>query len=133
VPSVASQTVTVRRENPTPVGAVTFKNALAHVATPVSVVAILDSGGSARGVTVGTLCSLSLRPPLVMFCLDRSGRSHQVLTTASRLLIHMLRDDQAVAARFARTDLDRFERREKAGTACPPSPARPSGCPAPDT
>ena len=88
-----------------------FRGAMARVAMPVSVVTTLDRSGTARGVTVGTLCSLSLTPPLVMFCLDGSGRSHQVLTTAPRILIHVLRDDQAaVAARFARTGVDRFDR-----------------------
>lgn len=81
----------------------------AHVATAVSVVTTVDGGGRPRGVTVGTLCSLSLDPPLVMFCLDRSSGSHEVLTTAARTLIHVLRDDQAdVAARFAERGIDRF-------------------------
>lgn len=87
----------------------TFRNAMAQVATPVSVVTTTDSSGRPRGVTVGTFCWLSVAPPLVMFCLNRSGGSHAVMTTASRYLIHVLRDDQAeVAARFARTDVDRF-------------------------
>jgi flavin reductase ActVB len=44
-----------------------------------------------------------------MFSLDRSCGSHEVLTTTSRILIHVLRDDQpAVAARFSRTGIDRF-------------------------
>lgn len=93
----------------TAVGASVLRDALARVATPVSVVTTIDSSGRARGVTVGTLCSLSLAPPLVMFCLDQSGRSHEVFTTAERILIHVLRDDQAtIAAQFARTDLERF-------------------------
>ncbi len=86
-----------------------LRDVLAHVATPVSVITALDSNGTARGVTVGTLCSLSLAPPLVMFCLNRSGGSHEVMTTTSRVLIHVLRDDQsAVAARFSRPGADRF-------------------------
>ncbi len=94
------------------VGASALREALARVATPVSVVTTIDSGGQARGVTVGTLCSVSLTPPLVMFCLDRSGRSHGVFTTTERILIHVLRDDQApIAAQFARTDQERFDSR----------------------
>lgn len=87
----------------------TFRDALAQVATPVSVVTTLDGDGRPRGVTIGTLSSVSLDPPLVMFCLNRSSGSHEVMTTASRLLIHVLRDDQAeVAARFAQRGVDRF-------------------------
>jgi flavin reductase ActVB len=86
-----------------------FRDALARVATTVSVVTTADTGGNPRGVTLGTLCSLSVAPPLVMFCLNRSGGSHEVMTTASRTLIHVLRDDQAeLAARFAQRGVDRF-------------------------
>jgi flavin reductase ActVB len=82
---------------------------MAQVATPVSVVTTADRSGRAWGVTVGTLCSLSLAPPLVMFSLGRSCGSHKVMTTTSRILIHVLRDDQpAVAARFAQPGIDRF-------------------------
>jgi flavin reductase ActVB len=85
------------------------RDALAHVATPVSVVTTTDGSGRPRGVTVGTLCSLSLAPPLVMFCLNRSSGSHEVMTTASATLIHVLGDDQAaLAARFSQRGIDRF-------------------------
>jgi flavin reductase ActVB len=94
---------------PAMAGVTTLRDARAHVATPVSVVTTADRSGRACGVTVGTLCSLSLAPPLVMFSLDRSCGSHEVMTTTSRILIHVLRDDQAaVAARFSRTGIDRF-------------------------
>jgi flavin reductase ActVB len=87
----------------------TLRDTLAHVATPVSVVTTVDRSGKPWGVTVGTLCSLSLAPPLVMFCLNRSCGSHEVMTTTSRILIHVLRDDQpAIAARFSRGGIDRF-------------------------
>ena len=90
-------------------GVATLRDAMTHVATPVSVITTADRSGKAWGVTVGTLCSLSLAPPLVMFSLNRSCGSHEVMTTTSRILIHVLRDDQpAVAARFSRTGIDRF-------------------------
>lgn len=90
-------------------GTISLRDAMAQVATPVSVVTAADRSGKAWGVTVGTLCSLSLSPPLVMFSIDRSCRSHEVLTTTWRILIHVLRDDQrAVAARFSQPGIDRF-------------------------
>jgi flavin reductase ActVB len=86
-----------------------FREALTHVATPVSVVTTADGSGKPWGVTVGTLCSLSIAPPLVMFCLNRSSGSHAVMTSASRTLIHVLADDQAeLAARFSQRGVDRF-------------------------
>jgi len=80
----------------------TFREALAHVPTAVSVVTTVDVRGEPWGVTVGTLGSLSLAPPLVLFCLDRSSASHDVLTTSARFLINVLGDRQAeVAAWFS--------------------------------
>jgi flavin reductase ActVB len=82
---------------------VTFRAALARLPTAVSVVTTVNAENEPWGVTVGTLCSLSLTPPLVLFCIDRSGASHQVLTSSARFLVHVLGDDQAdVAAAFAR-------------------------------
>lgn len=85
------------------VGPGSFREALTHVATPVAVITTVDARGAPWGVTVGTLVSLSLSPPMVMFCLDRGSRSHDVLTTGARFLVHVLADGQAeVAAAFAR-------------------------------
>ncbi len=82
---------------------VTIRRTGAQVPTAVSVVTTLDARGEPWGVTVGTVCLLSVTPPLVMFCLERGGASHEVLTTATRFLIHVLRDDQRdVANWFAR-------------------------------
>jgi flavin reductase (DIM6/NTAB) family NADH-FMN oxidoreductase RutF len=90
-------------------GGATFRDALAHLVTPVSVVTTADGRGRPCGVTIGTLSSVSLDPPLVMFCVNRSSGSHPVLTTAARLLVHVLAGDQAaVADRFAQRGADRF-------------------------
>jgi flavin reductase (DIM6/NTAB) family NADH-FMN oxidoreductase RutF len=86
-----------------------FREALAHLATPVAVVTTTDGSGRPQAVTIGTLCSASADPPLVTFSLNRSSGSHAVMTTAARLLVHVLRDDQAgLAARFAQRGIDRF-------------------------
>jgi flavin reductase ActVB len=85
------------------VNAVNFREALARLPTAVSVITTADSRGEAWGVTVGTLCSLSLAPPLVLFCLDQGNASHDVFTGTGRFLAHVLRDSQADVARwFAR-------------------------------
>jgi flavin reductase ActVB len=81
----------------------TFREALAHVPTAVSVITARNASGEPWGVTVGTLGSLSLTPPLVIFCLDRASASHDVLTASARFLVHVLGDQQAsVAAAFSR-------------------------------
>jgi flavin reductase (DIM6/NTAB) family NADH-FMN oxidoreductase RutF len=49
-----------------------FRNAMAGVATPVSVVTALKDG-KAHGTTVSAFASLSMNPPMVMVALDRSS------------------------------------------------------------
>jgi flavin reductase (DIM6/NTAB) family NADH-FMN oxidoreductase RutF len=62
-----------------------------------------------HGVTVGSLCSLSLDPQLVMFSLYRRGRSHEVFAEARRFVVNVLNEDQeSLARRFATSRIDRF-------------------------
>jgi flavin reductase (DIM6/NTAB) family NADH-FMN oxidoreductase RutF len=87
-----------------------FRAALARVPTAVSVVTTVDASGESRGVTVGTLCSLSCSPPLVMFCLDCGNTSHAVFTATTRFLIQVLRDHQRdVANWFAHHGTHHFD------------------------
>jgi flavin reductase ActVB len=80
-----------------------FREAITRIPTAVSVITTVDAHGEPWGVTVGTLGALSTAPPLVIFCLDRGGNSHEVLTNCARFLVHLLTDEQAdVAAWFAR-------------------------------
>ncbi|CCK26808.1 hypothetical protein BN159_2429 [Streptomyces davaonensis JCM 4913] len=90
------------------VDSVAFRRALSHVATSVSVVTTFDDRGQPYGVTVGSLCSLSLTPPLVLFCLDRGGSAHAVVTAARRFGVHVLgAGQQPLARRFAARGEDR--------------------------
>ncbi|GII88857.1 flavin reductase [Sphaerisporangium siamense] len=82
-----------------PLSADGFRDALATVPTAVSVAATVDGHGLPRVVTIGSLCSLSLDPPLVLFCLARDGASHQVFCAADRFAVTVLAEDQADVAR----------------------------------
>jgi flavin reductase (DIM6/NTAB) family NADH-FMN oxidoreductase RutF len=59
--------------------------------------------GQRVGVTVGSLVSLSLKPPLVGVSIGRELAIHELLRDAGRFGISMLRGEQAaLAAHFAR-------------------------------
>lgn len=91
-------------------GQASCRNAFAHIPTAVSVITTSDADGAPWGVTIGALCSLSVRPPLILFCLDKANESHAVLTASAWLLVHVLADHQAgVAARFAQRGSHRFD------------------------
>lgn len=86
-----------------------FRDALARVPTSVAVVTTVTRDRHPHGVTIGSLCSLSLDPQLVMFSLDRRGRSHDVFAEAKRFVVNVLSEDQEpLARRFATSRIDRF-------------------------
>jgi flavin reductase (DIM6/NTAB) family NADH-FMN oxidoreductase RutF len=56
------------------------------------------------GLTVGSLVSLSLEPPLVGFALGRQAQLHELLRGAGEFGVSLLRGDQeAMAQHFARS------------------------------
>jgi flavin reductase (DIM6/NTAB) family NADH-FMN oxidoreductase RutF len=88
-----------------------FRATFCDVPTSVAVVATRDDDGAASGMTIGSLSALSLTPPLVLFCISRSARSHAALCDAERYCVSLLAQGQEdVARRFADPTADRFER-----------------------
>ncbi|WP_438291240.1 flavin reductase family protein [Streptomyces sp. HUAS TT7] len=87
----------------------TFRAAMARIAGPVAVVTVRDPDGAPYGMTVSSLCSLSLRPPLVLFCVAATASCHPVLRTARRWCVSVLAAGQEdVARRFAAKGENRF-------------------------
>ena len=68
----------------------------------VSVLTV-DRDGERMGVTIGSLVSLSLEPPLVGVSIGKDASSYELLRQSGRFAISLLADDQAaLAQRFAR-------------------------------
>ncbi|WP_067461396.1 flavin reductase family protein [Actinomadura macra] len=70
-----------------------FRKAMAEFATGVTVVTALD-GGEPVGFACQSFASVSLEPPLVLFCADRRGRSWARIRAAGRFCVNVLGDDQ---------------------------------------
>src|SRR4051812_22237783 len=64
------------------------------VPTSVSVVTTVDAAGAPHGMPVGSLCGLSLEPPLLLFCVAHSAGSHARLCAAERYCISVLAQGQ---------------------------------------
>jgi flavin reductase (DIM6/NTAB) family NADH-FMN oxidoreductase RutF len=63
----------------------------------------VSAGGERLGLTVGTVLSLSLEPPLVGVSVSRQAAMHELLRGAGAFALSLLRGDQeAVAQHFAR-------------------------------
>ena len=84
-----------------PVTPETFKAAMRHFPTGVTVVTSVREG-EPRGVTVSSFASVSVDPPLVLICINREARSYLVISESKVFCVNILSGDQEqLAARFA--------------------------------
>lgn len=67
-----------------------FRRALGSFATGVAVATCTDAAGGPVGVTVSSFTSVSLKPPLVLFCLDRGAGAHAAFTAARHFAVSVL-------------------------------------------
>lgn len=96
------------RPSQTAVDAGHYRRVLGHFPTGVVVVTALD-GGRPVGLAVGSFCSLSLQPPLVLFCVGRDSTSWPAISAAGRCGVNVLSCDQQELCRsFARSGGDKF-------------------------
>lgn len=87
----------------------TFRNLLGCFATGVTIITTNDPSGRPVGITANSFSSLSLDPPLVLFCLDRKVSSFDAFHTNRHFAVNMLRDDQEELSRqFAKSNTDKF-------------------------
>lgn len=105
----AGQRETMRRD-------VTFRDGMANLPSPVSVLTLTDAMGRDCGLTVSSVVSLSLNPPMVLVCVRRESYVHDALEVADGWAINLLGADQGeVASYFARHrhpgDRDTFDGR----------------------
>ncbi len=78
-----------------------YRRALGGFATGVCVVTAHTEEGP-YGITVNSFTSVSLDPPLVLWCLDRGSDRHDAFASAERFAIHMLPvEDREMSDRFA--------------------------------
>jgi flavin reductase (DIM6/NTAB) family NADH-FMN oxidoreductase RutF len=78
-----------------------FRDAFGRFVTGVSVVTSFGSDGPS-GLTANAVSSLSLDPPLMIVCFDRSARTLAAVEHSRRFGVHFLaRDQEEIAARFA--------------------------------
>jgi flavin reductase (DIM6/NTAB) family NADH-FMN oxidoreductase RutF len=86
-----------------------FRRALAQYPTGVTVVTTIAPDGTPTGLTVNSFSSVSLDPPLVLWCLSLKADSLAVFRECERYLIHVLAVDQlSIAKRFATRGADKF-------------------------
>lgn len=85
-----------------------FREVLGHFSTGVVVVTASEKG-TPVGMSAQSVVSLSLDPPLVLFCPARSSTTWPRIRAAGRFAINILAADQeALSVGFSRSGVDKF-------------------------
>jgi flavin reductase (DIM6/NTAB) family NADH-FMN oxidoreductase RutF len=86
-----------------------FRQVLGHFATGVTVVTT-EHNGELFGMTVSSFSSLSLKPSLILICVDKTVPTHDAIATAGCFVVNVLEKRQEhLSRRFATTKNDKFK------------------------
>lgn len=87
-----------------------FRTVLGHFATGVTIVTAMD-GDEPVGVSANAFTSVSLDPPLVLFCAAKASSTWPRIERAGRFTVNILNEHQEDVCRvFATKGADRFSR-----------------------
>jgi flavin reductase (DIM6/NTAB) family NADH-FMN oxidoreductase RutF len=91
-----------------PIDDARFKLAMSQFVSGVTVVTT-EHEGVLYGMTVASFASLSLHPPLVLVCIEKSVKSHDAIAAAGKFGVSILGHAQAeISGRFASRVEDKF-------------------------
>lgn len=86
-----------------------FRETMAHVAAPVSVVTALGDEGP-HGTTVSAFASLSMDPPMLLVSLDQGSQLLNIVRTTGKFGVNILSANQdRIARTFAQKGADKFD------------------------
>ena len=85
--------------NPPPIDPAVQRQVFGALPTGVTAITGLTSDGAPRGFVVGTFQSLSLDPPLVTFCVDKSSSTWPTLRSLGRFTANILSTEQQPVCR----------------------------------
>lgn len=77
-----------------------FRAALGRFATGVTVITVETANREIHGMTASAFCSVSLRPPLVLVCVDRLAETYLHLHERHQFGVSILREEQEALSEF---------------------------------
>ena len=87
-----------------------FRNTVGCFATGVTIITTIDSEGNPIGLTANSFTSLSLDPPMVLFCLDRNVASFDEFQMGGHFAVNILSTSQQdISNRFAKSGPEKWE------------------------
>lgn len=92
------------------IDAALFRRACGRFATGVAIATVRDQEGAPHGMTVNSFTSVSLVPPLVLFCVDYSANLLPLFRAARYYGLSVLSEEQqGLSNRFAQRGQNRFD------------------------
>jgi len=86
-----------------------IRNVMGHFATGVTVITTSDITGTPFGLTVNSFTSLSLNPPLVVVCVDKTVDCYSCFDESKVFAVNILSEDQEeLSRRFATKGIEKF-------------------------
>ena len=86
-----------------------LRRILGHFATGVTVITTKDIAGSPFGLTANAFTSLSLKPPLVLVCVDKGAQCYSCFVEPNVFTVNFLSEGQEeISRRFATKGADKF-------------------------
>ncbi len=79
-----------------------LRRVMGHFATGVTVITTVSKSGELHGLTANAFSSLSLVPPLLLICVDKTAESYPAFEESRIFTVNILASDQeALSRRFA--------------------------------
>jgi len=77
-----------------------FRATLGRFGSGVTVITVETPSGNIHGMTASSFCSVSLRPPLVLVCVDRLAETYLHVRERGRFGVSILKEDQEALSEF---------------------------------
>lgn len=86
-----------------------IRRIMGHFATGVTVITTTDGAGAPYGLTANAFTSLSLNPPLVLICVDKTVQCYPHFDGSKLFAVNVLNEEQEdLSRRFATKGIEKF-------------------------
>mgnify|MGYP001442737709 FL=1 len=87
-----------------------FRLAMRRYIYSVSIMSNKDDNGNLNAITVSSVTSISMDPPSLLICINKSSRIHDTLQIGSKFCINLLKKDQEELSNIC-SDEESYEER----------------------
>ena len=87
-----------------------FRLAMRRYIYSVSIMSNKDDNGNSNAITVSSVTSISMDPPSLLICINKSSRIHDTLQRGSKFCINLLKKDQEELSNIC-SDEESYEER----------------------